>query len=98
MKTVNRLQLLTEMCKCGVHLTINDHKNYYEDVNAYLHQLDRSACPPNIDKSVRKKMVETDTIVNLQFYPNTPIISYDLYHYDMDSLIEEAIKIVTKEE
>lgn len=49
-------------------------------------------------EDVIKKIIETDTIVELQFYPNSPIGFYKIYHYDVDKAIDKAIEILKKDE
>ncbi len=83
---------LLARCKCGVFLIVNEHRDYYETAEQKLEELEAMECPPNIDADVRKVMIETDTIVSLQFYPDTPIGSYSIYHYDVDAAIERALR------
>ena len=42
-------------------------------------------------------MIETNTIIDLQFYPHTPVGSYQIYHYDLDKALDEALEILAKE-
>lgn len=35
-------------------------------------------------------MIETNTIVELQFYPDTPIGFYRVYYCDLDAALDEA--------
>lgn len=83
---------LLARCKCGVFLIVNEHRNYYETAAQKLDELAAMECPPEIDEAVRRVMIETDTIVSLQFYPDTPIGSYSIYHYDVDAAIEQAMR------
>ena len=46
---------------------------------------------PEIDAAVRAKMIETDTIVEIQFYPVTPIGSHVVWHYDIDTALDESL-------
>lgn len=57
-----------------------------------LEELDCLECPPELEDSIRKTMIDTDTIIDLQFYPDTPIGSYSVYHYDIDMAIDEALE------
>jgi hypothetical protein len=83
------IEELAKKCKASVYLTVNEHRNYYQTAEAFLKEREGYACPPEIDDDVRQRMIDTDTVINLQFYPSTPIGSYDIYHFD----VEEAIKI-----
>ena len=49
-----------------------------------------------IEADVLQKMIETDTIVRLQFYPLTPIGFYVIFHYDVERAIEQALAILNK--
>ena len=89
----DKLQRLLERCKCGVFLTVNEHRDYYETAEHRLaDNYDSNECPPDIDPAVRAKMIETDTIVDLQFYPDTPVGSYSILHYDLDAALTMALE------
>ena len=40
-------------------------------------------------------MIETDTIVVLQFYPDTPIGSYSIWHHDLDAALDAALSCLS---
>ncbi len=88
------LNKLLEQCKYGVCLEVNKHRDYYESAEKTLEDARGWECPPEIEDDIREVMIRTDTIVNLQFYPDTPVASYDLYHYDVDAVLKEALEIL----
>lgn len=92
---MNKLKQLLARCKCGVFLTVNEHRDYYMSVIDRLEELACRECPPQYTEEVKAKMIETDTIIDLQFYPDTPIGSYSIYHYDLDLALEEALACLT---
>jgi Holliday junction resolvase RusA-like endonuclease len=84
-------------CKCGVFFTANEHRDYYESAEEWL--VNQMPDQPDIDeigKDVWDKMIETDTVYSLQFYPDTPIGSYKIYHYDYDELLKKAKDILNE--
>lgn len=89
---VSNLNKLLNRCKCGVYLTVNEHKNYYEDVKDHLDNLGGGS-----DAKIVEQIIKQDNIVELQFYPNTPIGSYTILHYDVDKAIEQALQILDDE-
>ena len=89
--TMDKLKELMSRCKCGVFLSVNEHRDYYQTAAARLEELAGYECPPEIEPEVRQKIIETDTIINLHFYPDTPIGFYSLYHYDLDAALDEAL-------
>lgn len=88
----DKLKKLLDRCKCGVFLKVNDHRNIYESVKMALDEYALYECPPSYDDEVRAKMIETDTIIDLHFYPDTPIGSYHLIHYDLDAVLDIALR------
>ena len=86
---MDKLKELISKCKCSVMLSINDHRDNYETVEQYL----RRNNPEIEDPEIVAKMIETDTIICLIFYPNTPIGSCEIYHYDLDRAFDEALKV-----
>lgn len=91
---MDKLQELLSRCKCGVYLTVNQHRDYYETAEESLFEMDGLECPPEIEPETRKVMIEKDTIIILQFYPDTPIGSYDVYHYEIEKALDEALDIL----
>jgi uncharacterized protein (UPF0248 family) len=85
---------IVNKCKCGVFFTANEHRDYYQTVEERLEELSQRECPVEISEEIGRKMVETDTILELQFYPDTPIGFYVIYHYDYDELIKKAKEIL----
>lgn len=88
---MDKLKELMSRCKCGVFLYVNEHRDYYQSAEKSLEEIMGYECPPEIDPEVRKVMIETDTIIKIQFYPDTPIGSYDIYHHDLDAALDEAL-------
>lgn len=90
---MNKLKELLNRCKCGVIITVNEHRDYYQTVETALEEV--YACDPSLSKDippeVKGKMIELDTIVNIHFYPDTPIGFYNIYHYDIDLAIDDAL-------
>jgi hypothetical protein len=54
--------------------------------------LDDSPCTDELSEELKAKMVELDTIVELQFYPNTPVGFLQLFHYDVDMALQTALE------
>ena len=94
---VDKLKELISKCKCGVYVTINENRDSYQSVTDALMEFSQHECPPEITKEIHEKMIETDTIIEVQFYPDTPVGFYDVYHYDLDMALTEALAIAEKE-
>ena len=88
---MNKLNQLKNKCKCSVSLTINNHKDYYQSAQEYINELQDKQ---EIDQETIEKMIELDTIIELRFYPNTPVGFYSIYHYDLDTIINQALDIL----
>jgi hypothetical protein len=88
---MDKLHKLLSLCKCGVFLVVNEHRDYYQTAQQRMVELYSMECPPEIERDVYDEMIKTDTIIDLQFYPNTPIGSYSIYHYDLNSALDEAL-------
>ena len=89
---MDKLKELLGRCKCGVFLTVNEHRDYYITAAKFLEEAEIFECPPKIAPDVFARMIEIDTIVRLTFYPSTPIGSYDVWHYDVDAALNEALE------
>ena len=94
---MSKLEKLIKMCKCGVFVTVNEHRDYYEKAEEFLaKRLNNQEKCDEIRKEVWDKMVETDTVVNVHVYPDTPIRFYDAYHYDLDKALDIVIEEIHK--
>jgi len=86
---MGKLKELLGRCKCGVYLTVNQHRDYYETVSEYLEQPWRTQ---DIAPDILQSMIDTDTIIDLQFYPRTPVGYTQIFHYDLDAALDEALE------
>ena len=94
---VDKLKKLMALCKCSVSLEVNKHRDYYETAEQNIKEMySTRECPPEIADDVKKKMIETDTIIELQFYPRTPIGFYVMWHYDLDMILDDALGCIKK--
>jgi len=91
---MDKLQKLLARCKCGITINIDDHKNSYETAAAALETLE--ACGIEIDADVKAKIIETDTLIDLQFYPDTPIGFYKVIHYSWESALDLALEAIAE--
>lgn len=91
---MDKLKLLMSHCKCGVYLTVNEHRDYYQSAEVKLEEYAVRECPPDISDETRAGIVKTDTIIDLQFYPDTPIGFYHVIHYDLDIALDLALACI----
>ena len=89
MNQTDKLKKLISRCKCGVFVSINEHRNYYESVKEYMSDFEDRH---DVDPDVMKIMMETNTIIDLHYYPNTPVGFTKIYHYDIDMALDEALE------
>lgn len=92
-------RLLTKLigkCKASVIVTANEHRDNYQTVEDYFNEIEQQRDDDlrgDIETEVYNKMVKTDTIIEVHFYPNTPIGFYQVFHYDVELALKEALKI-----
>ena len=88
---MTKLEDIHSLCKCGVFVSINEHRDYYESVKEHLTGDEVSELAPD----VLAEMVKRDIVIACQFYPDTPISSYIVYHYDLDACLTAALEILS---
>jgi len=88
---MEKLLTLIEKCKCGVYLNVNIHRDYHESVESHIENC-RLLGEIDLDPEIYEKMKELNTVVDLQFYPDTPTGFFQIYHFS----VEEALKIALK--
>jgi hypothetical protein len=91
--SADKLKELMHRCKCGVYVRVNAHRDVYETAEMFLSEMSSQGDHEGleIDAAVKAKMIETNTVVEVQFYPNTPISFYVLRHYDLDAALDQAL-------
>ena len=86
---MNKLQELMNRCKCGVYVTVNEHRDTYETVESWLHEQGA-----DISDSVKSEMITRNTLISVQFYPETPISFHVIYHFSLDAALSEALRCI----
>ena len=90
-----KTQALIDGCKSSVHVTFNDHRANYQNVEKYLMEMyseEKGYC----EDDVWQEMIKKDSIVEVQFYPDTPIGFYVALHHDLESALDIALEILRK--
>lgn len=89
---MDNLKELMNLCKHSVSVEINNHRNYYESVEESL-----AGCSNYPQPEVLAEMIKTDTIIQVQAYPDNAIGFYCIYHYDLGTAINMVIKAIKEE-
>ena len=72
--------------KCGLFLTHNEHRDYYQTVEAWL--ADRNDHFTWKDEQSKRRAIESGEVWTLQWYPDTPIGFCIKSAADLDALME----------
>lgn len=80
---------LISKCKGGVYLTVNDHKNSYQNVEEYFDDISGHREIEIYEKEY-ELMKENDIVYELQFYPNTPVGFYHVYGSSLEYVLGKA--------
>lgn len=89
MDNFNELLLL---CKCEVSITVNTHTSFYQTIKEYLRDQDEE-----VDSDVLEVMIEKNSLVCVQAYPDTPIGFYVVYHHDVAEAILQVLTAIKAE-
>lgn len=76
--------------KISLSISINEHRSVYEPADHYLDNDPETT----IDPDVRRTMIETDTIIEIWCYPNTPVGHHKVYHHDLTAALTEMLRIL----
>ena len=90
------LKQLFTLCKCGVFLTINNHQLHHQTTKQALREIDEREYSPDISESVRAGIIESGTLIELQFFPDTPKSSRTIVGYDIDQILDSALEYMEK--
>lgn len=90
----DKVKTLVWNCKCSVEISVNYHRDLYETAAERLRYLEEDRGEDlELEPAVRERMIETNTIIEIQFYPNTPVAFYQVYHYDLDRALDIALSV-----
>ena len=91
------LQELVNHCKASVSVEFNPHKATYETVENYLWNFvygSRCNSPEErieeIGQERYERLIAGDSLVELQWYPNTPIGFYRTYGQTLEECLEQV--------
>jgi hypothetical protein len=102
MNATDKLERLASLCACGVSVHINENRDDYRGVLDFM-EIRASCCHQDVNELVAPDILEImiakNHVVDVQFYPTTPVGSYSVYHHDLNMALDEALKIMgdTKE-
>lgn len=91
---MDKLAELISKCKGPVYVDVNGHRGFYETVE----QKWRNLCVLDEDleketpRDVVDKMIEADTIIEVHFYPETPVGFFHVFHWDLDQALTLALE------
>jgi hypothetical protein len=89
---MDKLKELLARCKCGVYVQVNVHRDVYETAEQWWETQD--ICGDSLKftpPEVRAEMIRLNTVVDVQFYPDTPVGFYRVAHHDLDAALGAAL-------
>ncbi|MBC8485985.1 MAG: hypothetical protein H8D45_08090 [Bacteroidetes bacterium] len=93
---MNKLNELIKRCKCGIYLEINEYRDCYKTVEEAIKNLNEFQ-EEEIDRELANRMIKENTIISLQFYPETPIGFYKVYGTSVEEVLKEALETLDEE-
>ncbi len=76
--------------KCGLYLTHNEHKDYYQKVEDWIKEVDYDWK----DEESKMRAIYNDEVWTLHWYPDTPIGSYAVAAPTLEELLEQANEVI----
>ena len=92
---MSTLERFAEIAKRAVSISIeqNEHHGYYETAEQFLTGIEDDHAPHALySDEMRTEMISRDSIVHIQCYPETPIGSWSVYHWDLEQAMLIAIR------
>ena len=92
-----KLEKLVLLCESSFSLDYNPHKDNYETIEKYIEVIlmcnSDETLGDIVDLDVYNKMIEKNKMFELIIHPDTPVGFYHIFHYDLDMLLDKALKI-----
>lgn len=91
-----KIQVLVAGCKAGVTISFNDHRTIYSSVTDYLS--DGLKNFDDVSPELAQEMDRLDTIVEVHFYPRTPVGFYQVHDVSLDKALDKALEALQQEQ
>jgi len=91
---MSKLGNLIDLCACSVTITVDSFKDYHQTVSGwYREMLDTDWIKEgDISADILQGMIDSNTVIEIQFYPSTPVGFHVVHHYDIDKALDICIK------
>jgi len=90
---MDNLEKLAEKCKGEVIVRVNSYKSMYQNASQYIETLKQLGCY-DVEKDVEDQIIKSGNVVEVIFYPDTPVGHYSVTHYDIKTAIYLALEIM----
>jgi hypothetical protein len=80
---------IIEKCKCGVYLEANKYRDYYDSIEQAVEKEGVE------DKELADRIIKENSLISLQFYPDTPIGFYKVYGTTFDEVVQKAKEVLS---
>lgn len=90
------LQQLISGCKASVLISVNEHINDHRSIAEYITDA-RSYQSDLPSAAMEAEMIARNTVVEIQFYPRTPICFYKVWHWDVELGLIEALSLLNSD-
>jgi len=89
----DKVEKLVSLCKGSVSIRFNDNTTNYETVEECI-RTDFSGLYKGLDDDVAAEMFRRNRMVEVHFYPDTPVGFYHITHYDLEAAVDEALEVL----
>ncbi len=90
-----KLFRLAQRCRSSVEVSINQHRCWHQTLGDYL---EHSAGGSEVEPAVWNEIVRRNFLIDLTFYPDTSVGSYQILHYDLEAALDRAHAILDRDE
>lgn len=94
---LQKMNLLITGCRGGVHITFNHHKDRQQTVRQFLDDANEHGSVREdyeVDEVVEAGMERFNQVVEVQFYPLSPVGFEAVLHYDLEQALDRALEIL----
>lgn len=88
------LENLVAQCKGSVNVAFNGHRDCYDSLEEYIDAEERFSDTPD---DVRAAILEAGTVVEIQFYPDTPIGFYTVLGRSLDEAVDVCLETIARD-
>lgn len=95
---MDKITLLISKCKAGLTIDVDDHKASYQDIKDQIAEIKETQPELEMQREIEEGIIKNNRLICLTYFPDTPVGSCTIYHYDLEQAVDMALEYFSDRE